>query len=332
MGTETKKTEQDLFEPKGIDGLKEILSKSNSMLITDLDDTVKEAKKHLWADGKERKLLPETVIAMLAIRNSDTKLGIATEQAFSQIEPFISEISQLATGSKDPYELFNGSIVGEGGSVVNSKERGQVVLAPKRAIEDKEKIVNWLWENVIPSKVDGWSILKGTNPEEATYVQLPPKEDICIATASLWEMGPHISEKPGYIGKYSLIETVIKKAIKDLGINSLTTFEAGNGTLRIVPKFVNKAHSLELLAAFGFLDLSRTVYACDGPNDIELAKKLRTKGGGVIAVANAVPKLHEISDFSATLPSGKGFAEAISLIFPNEYLEVQKELKKHRLA
>lgn len=332
MGKEAKTQDEANFGKKGIAGLSEILAKNDSMFITDLDDTVKEAKKHLWSDGKERKLFPETVIAMLAIHKSGTKLGIATEQAFSQIEPFISDISYLATGSKDPHKLFNGLIVGEGGSVVNSKERGQVILAPKRALEDRGKIVNWLWENVIPSDIEGWSVLKGTNPEEATYVQLPPKEDICIATASLWEMGPHISENPEYIPKYKKVEIIIQQALEDLGITSLTTFEAGNGTLRIVPTFVNKVHSLELLSAYGVLDLSKTVYTCDGPNDLGLAQKLKSKGGGVIAVSNAISELHEISDYSAMLPSGKGFAKAISLIFPNEYRQAQKELQNLRLT
>ena len=210
--------------------------------------------------------------------------------------------------------------------------RTELSGSKKRAIEDREKIVNWLWENVIPSKIEGWSILNGTNPDQATYVQLPPKEDVCIATASLWEMGPHISEKPEYIDRYKFIEATIRQALTSLGIKSLTTFEAGNGTLRIVPKYVNKAHSLELLSAYGVLELTNTVYSCDGPNDIKLAEKLKTKGGGVIAVANAVPKLHEISDYSATLPAGKGFAEAIFQIFPLEYLEAQKVLKKYKLV
>lgn len=327
MGTESKNAQENIYEKKGIVGLRKILSLKGSMFITDLDDTVKEAKKYPWSDGSSRKLLPETVIAMLAIHKSGIKLGIATERAFSQIEPFISDISYLCIGSKDPYKLFNGLIVGEGGSVVNSKEKGQVVLAPRSAIKDREKIVNWLWENVTPSDIEGWSILKGTNPNEATYVQLPSKEDVCVATASLWEMGPHIGEKPEYIAKYKKIEDTVRKALIDLRITSLTTFEAGNGTLRIVPAFVNKVHSIELLSVYGILDLSRIVYSCDGPNDVGLAQKLKSKGGGVIAVENAVPKLHEISDYSATLPAGKGFAEAISLIFPKEYLKAQRELK-----
>lgn len=320
--------EQDIFfEKEGIKILKKVLSFEDSMLITDLDDTVKEARKHTWSDGKERKLLPETVIAMLTLHYSGIRLGIVTEQAFAQIEPFISEISQLAIDLKDPYGLFNGLIVGEGGSVINSKERGQVVLAPKKAIEDKEKVLNWLWKNILPSKIEGWSILKGTDPEESTYVQLPPKEDICIATASIWEMGPHVSEKPEYIAKYALIENVIIKAIREMNIETLSTYEAGNGTLRIVPKFVNKGHSIELLSGYKILDLAKTVYSCDGPNDIKLSEKIKTKGGGVIAVSNAVLKLHEIADYSATLPAGKGFAEAISLIFPSEYSKAQMDLK-----
>jgi hydroxymethylpyrimidine pyrophosphatase-like HAD family hydrolase len=316
----------------GISVLSEILNHSDSCLLTDLDDTVKESQKYLWQDGKKRRVFPETVFALLAIRKSGTRLGIVTEQSFSEIQPFISDVSELATGSKDPYTLFNGLIVGEGGSVVNSKEKGQVILAPKRAIEDKEKIVGWLWKNVISSEIEGWSILRGTDPKEATYVQLPPKEDICVATAGLWEKGPHISEKPEYVVKYKMIEDAVQQGFRELQIESLTTYEAGNGTLRIVPKFINKAHSLELLSAFGMLDLGRTAYSCDGPNDVKLAEKIKSKKGGVIAVGNAVPKLHEIADYSTLLPSGKGFAEAISLIFPNEYLQAQIDLQHLKLA
>jgi|SRR3972149_7333237 len=322
----------EIREKKGFVGLREILVKKDSMLITDLDDTVKEPKKCLWSDGKERRLLPETLVAMLAIHNSGVRLGIATEQAFSQIEPFISDISQMATGSKDPYTLFNGLIVGEGGSVVNSKDKGQVVLAPKRAIEDKEKFVDWIWKNVSPSKMEGWSILKGTVPEVATYVQLPPKEDVCIATASLWEKGPHIGEHPEYIERYAKIANVIKTALKKLNIDSLTIFEAGNGTLRIVPKFINKAHSLELLATYGFLDLNKTVYACDGPNDVKLAEKIKSKDGGVIAVANAVPEIHLLADYSAKMPSGRGFAEAVSQIFPEVYEKAWQDFSRKGLS
>lgn len=312
--------------------VREVLSHQNSIWLTDLDDTIKESRKYLWSDGKERKLLPETVVALLAIHYSGVNLGIATEQAFTQIKPFISDISQLAIGSAEPYAIFDGLIVGEGGSVVNSKDKGEIVLAPQRAREDVPKIVGWLWNNTAPSNIEGWSVLRGTNPEESTYVQLPPKEDVCIATASLWEKGPHVSEDPKYISKYKKIEEVVLQALDDLGITSLTTFEAGNGTLRIVPKFVNKAHSLELLAAYGLLNLNYATYSCDGPNDLLLAKKIKSKGGVVVAVSNAIAELHSMANISATMPAGKGFSEIVSLVFPKEYLKAKSELNQLKIT
>ena len=309
--------------------LAEILKNPNSLWLTDLDDTIKESEKITWPDGIQRKFYPETVIAFMALKNLGLKIGIVTEQTYTQIEPFIADITSIATGSKNPRDIFNGIIIEEGGSVINTIERGQVVVAPKKAIEDKEKIVNWLWKNVSKTNNEGWAILNGSNPKESTYVQLPPKEDLCIATASLWEKGPHVSENPEYVQRYSKIESVVQNAIKTLNITTLTTYEAGNGTLRIVPKFVNKAHSAELISAVGILDLSKSVYSCDGPNDIRLTQKIISKGGGVVAVANAVSEIHRLATYSAKQKSGKGISEAVSLMFPNEYKSAEVQFHQH---
>ncbi|MDP3917839.1 MAG: HAD hydrolase family protein [Candidatus Woesebacteria bacterium] len=332
MGVETRIEEKSVSEQKGITALREILSKTDSVWITDLDDTIKESRRVLWADGKERKLHPETTIALLAINKAGIKLGIATEQTFAEILPFITDLSELTLNSKNPYALFNGLIVGEGGSVLKSAQKDLVVIAPKRVLEDKKKIDNGIKQILIPSKVEGRFYLKGTNPEEGTLVRPPPDENAYQASSSIWEDGPHQSEDPSYVKRYGKNQQVVEGLIAELGIESLRAFEAGNGTLRITGKFINKRHTLSLLAVYGYLDLSKTIYSCDGPNDLGLADKIKSKGGGVVAVSNAIAQLHGLSDYSATKVAGLGFAEAVSLIFPNEYIQAKKELQHLKLA
>ena len=316
MGIEAKTGD---LESLDIPTLREVLDKNDSMWITDLDDTIKESGEVTWQDGISRRVHPEAVIGVLALNKAGIRLGIATEQTFSEVGPFVTDIARLAVGSDKPLDVFNGLIIGEGGSVVYGKNGEQVVLAPKRAIEDKEKLHQWLLQNLVPTDLAGWFVLNGTTIQESTYVQLPPVEDIFAATISLWERGPSISVRPEFISKYKKIEDAVRGAMLALNISSLTTYEAGNGTLRIVPKFVNKAHSFELLSAIGALDLSSVVYSCDGPNDLKLAQKIVSMGGGVVAVANAAPELHNVATYSTTKTSGLGFAEAVSLVFPNEY-------------
>lgn len=303
---------RDMFSPEHHDGI---------MFLTDLDETVKESFKSVWPDGMQRRVLPETINAFRYIHQANIPLGIATEQAFTEIEPFLEDVTKLTLGAihTDPYELFNGIIIGEGGSVVrrpakNGRDAQLVVLAPEGALHDKEKILEWIKQNLLETNIEGWQILNGVDPETGTYVSLPDVEDQPIATLSLWERGPYITDDQSYIGKYQKIEDRVKQGLAELGITTLKTYEAGNGTLRIVPRTASKAHTMELLAAYGAVDRKKIMYACDGPNDIALARQLKRNGGSVIAVANAVPEIHELADFSATLPAGKGFAEAVATI------------------
>ena len=97
--------------------------------------------------------------------------------------------------------------------------------------------------------------------------------------------------------------------------------------MRIVPRGINKASAYTYLKGSNLVDPTKTVYVCDGPNDIEIGENIIADGGGVIAVANAVNKLRQIADYTSPLPSGKGFAEAISKIFPQAYQKTVLEMQ-----
>lgn len=358
--------EQEAFltQPRGIEFLQNIFVPhaperefTPTTMLVDLDDTTKEAKKYKWSDGVERKILPETVAAFRALHLAGIRLGIVTEQAFTEITPFLTDVTKLAltpeeigiTSEDDiPYLLFNGLMLGEGGNVARRPKREvtqdgvktilpaeEVVLAPSQSLEDRTTILKWLGKNVTavtPEEDaqlanDGWARLKDVDPNEGTYVKIPPDDDLGKATLSLWEKGPHISQKPEYEYRYGKIVTRVEKALQDLHITSLKVYEAGNGTVRIVPKNIDKARTMGLLAALGAIDRKKAAYACDGPNDEKLAEELKLAGGGIIAVGNAIPRLRKIADYAAEGHAGYGFAEAVAQIIPDQYQNALEELK-----
>lgn len=144
--------------------------------------------------------------------------------------------------------------------------------------------------------------------------------------------GGSISEDPSYISRYAILDSKIQQIMEqELGIDDLVAREAGNGTARILPKNIDKAKTMMLLAAKGAFDPARTGYFCDGPNDISFAEQLKAKGGFVITVGNGVSRLKEISDYTATQKAGKGFAEVIEKLFPNEFKRAIEDLKSRNL-
>lgn len=297
------------YFPSGEEHLKNIFSSQDSLLLVDLDDTVKESRSTKWEDGVERRFLPQTLQAFNAISERGTKIGVATEQSASEMLPFLAQIRAL---TKKPDEnLFNGFLVYEGGAVVQTPDGTERNLVSAKSRQDLALVENILQHRIgreIPDH-DGWTMLSGVSIE--IPVKLPEGNRQGKSTLSLWEKGPHIGASPEYYEKYEKINEYVQEVLHIIGAKYLRSFEAGNGTIRIVPKNVSKHHSIGLLHAFKAIDLSRTVFACDGPNDIALARKIKSRGGGIIAVGNAIPEIKAEADYVATADAGAGFSEAI---------------------
>lgn len=305
---------------------------------TDLDDTTKEAIKIAWSDGKKRRVYPETVAAFKALFDAGISVTPITEQAVSEILPWTTDVAQLALGRPDAQatDLFTGIIV-EGGCVAvrgrGHKKGETVVLAKPHEVQHSRAVLIWLREHINLAddpelRKEGWGVLDGVDPEKGTYVMLPPDDEQGMVSVSLWKKGPLISADPSYIPRYSAVDARIQQALQEeLGIHDLIAREAGNGTGRIMSRHIDKARTLMRLAGFGAFTPSRIGYFCDGPNDVDFAQELKAQDGYVIAVANAVPRLHEISDYSATLPAGRGFAEAVAQLFPDQYNSAMADLQ-----
>lgn len=322
MGNEiVRKTEVQLENP-GIAHLRSILlpdeSNRRRTALFDLDDTLKELRRTTWIDGVSRRVIPETVNALSTAHTAGVCLGLVTEQSFSEIEPFLTDIARLM--GKEQYELFNGVIVGEGGTVVLKRLSGGTPypcpVFTKQYSESRERLLTWLRGNLSQeADSEGWRALTGVNPENGTTMQLAPDDEQGEVTVTVWEKGPHIGIDPVFDKRYEENRKRIRLALKEQGIMGWNVFEAGNGTIRIVPEGRDKAHMLRMLSIIDGISLKDTVYFCDGPNDIALAEFIKSKGGGVVAVGNAVGRIHQLADYSAIQYSGLGVAEAIREIF-----------------
>lgn len=302
---------------RGLEHLREI-SRRNGLYLFDKDDTYIEQFKYRWPDGVERRILPEAVEAFRAIKQAGNTIGTATEQSRAELEQFLTDTASLVIGRPSPYEFMNGTIIFEGGNCVrygegHPREGETDVLASPEAIEERHRLLEWLYLN-IEEHSDGWGVLSGTDLTQSTLVKLPDEIRQGVATLSLWERGPHVTTDPAFVPRYDVIRERVMAAIQELGLRTLEAYEAGNGTLRIGTRGINKGTTLERLAALGLVAPADLIYFCDGPNDIGISRFIRRMNGGVVAVNNAVDEVKEQADYVCASPSGRGMAEAVSLI------------------
>lgn len=298
----------------GLEKIRSILSSREGSFVPtvlfDLDDTIKEKEAVTWGDGRMRRIYPETVAALSTLRDAGLQLGIATEQAVSEIVPFLTDIAELVGGTSW-HSVFNGVIVAEGGGVVIQRTpEGPVARSIHMTpyTEGRVKLMEWLKDHL---SLDEWKTLPNVDKELGTVVQMPPKIEQGEVTISIFERGEHIGINPEYISRYEVNRQRILLAMEELKISNLDVFEAGNGTIRIVPEGRSKASIVGKLSIVRGISLKDTVYFCDGPNDVTLAKLIKSKGGGVVAVGNAVKELHAIADYSAQGRAGLGVSETV---------------------
>jgi hydroxymethylpyrimidine pyrophosphatase-like HAD family hydrolase len=95
-------------------------------------------------------------------------------------------------------------------------------------------------------------------------------------------------------------------------LQELELVESGDGSLRVIEKGKSKASTLSLFHKEGLIDLSHTIYVCDGENDVPPAILVKEHGGAVVAVSNATPKLKEIADVVAGRDASRGVTEVFS--------------------
>ena len=253
------------------EGLTSRIQSAESFLF-DLDDSLVENQGQLDPDLAEQ------------LRASGKACGVATSRAEN-------EMLEILSGSPFSREdVFAAPIVLEDGGVVlmpgASEARlmveQQVAHAPSRLLVH---IGTHLKD--IPGEAN-WKQLADL---DAPWVEIPTKYDY-RTSATLWEKGP--AGSPDFVH----VQRWCEAAARELGVDQLIDItEVGNGTLRFTPRGITKGVTLGQLHGEGAIDLSKTVFFCDGANDIAAARAILGHGGTVVCVHQHCSELMDLATF-----------------------------------
>lgn len=276
-------------ETKGVLKVKETL-KDGGWIFFDVDGTL-----------EDKNGVPEELIQTLQKTASNgIEIGICTGRAPGDLAKLLDAIDPY-----DPPKIFTGWKLLEDSHVIvepgKTIDQAITITSPETQAElaalEQRFLENWYASEVLGK---GWGFLKDVS---VPPVKLSPHPH--LGTLSIWEKGPY--ESP----EYANVMAWTQQAVDDLGLQTLELLEAGDGSLRVFQKGINKGTGLQNLADKGLIDLSKTVYFGDANNDLSAAGVVLDGGGAVVAVANATKGFKSIATHTTFQKAGAGVVEVI---------------------
>jgi hydroxymethylpyrimidine pyrophosphatase-like HAD family hydrolase len=215
--------------------------------------------------------------------------GVATARTLTELE------ESLPPG-KRIFDIFKGDLLLEdGGVVVPRGQSGKENITLNALVSQVELGAISTFREVLKgafvdlNREDGFGNFRGL-PQP--LVKFPPFNDF-LTSITVWEKGP-VGDS-----SFALAYQWVAERLKESNLDSvLALTEVGDGTLRITKPNANKGWGLQQLAERRGLDLSKVAYFGDGANDIPAALTVREKGGLVIAVGRATPRLVALADYT----------------------------------
>lgn len=290
--------------------LREKLSIPGCHVFFDIDGTIKGAYTSDAPAGFDPNL-PHLLEKLNKV--SGVSVGACTSQSPKEVHSYLLKMDSVIDG-----QLMGGLSILEDGHIL--------VMGGMHMLTDYKELVSpeakaqitalkvalreiWLQAKEPDLEKDGW----GFFPNVLTPVSLPEGKYQGAVTMSVWEKGPDIHD-PSYHNEYEQVASFVSQLGQELGTDLIEFKEAGNGTLRIVEKGRSKESALASLATDGIIDFKNTIYIGDGLNDVAPATLVANAGGGVIAVANAIPDLKKKATYICKKVASHGVVEALSLI------------------
>lgn len=311
-----------LFSPDG-------LSRAGATWYSDLDDTlINGCEKRDFPPYGSFRVELNTIEALDRLKQAGVGLSVATNQSWQKAWPLLTAMANAARNDLsrevDLTSLFSGPLIFEGGGLVlYPGSQIPVITARPEVLTGLTRMREWIESNTIAvddPDLEGWRILSGVDPDEGTYVMHNPGGDNGIATAILGLRGPHLSADPTYADRYEIVRQRLLREMEELGIEGISATEAGNGAIILAQEGLTKGSMLNILAEEGHIDLSRVVFSGDGLNDMHAAQIVGKSGGGVVIPANAVDELRSMAHYVASQYCGRGLAEAIHAIVPQQQI------------
>ena len=295
---------------KEIEFLKEIIFSGGCHVFFDIDGTLKGLYTTDAPAGFDPKLpgLLEKLNKIAGI-----SVGACTSQSAKELYAYLLKMDSVIDG-----KLMNGISILEDGHILvpagsHLLTEAQELISPfaKLQILELKTTLEGYWKSSSEPilSVDGW----GFFPSVETPVAIPTGKYQGAVTLSIWEKGVDVHD-PSYNGEYEPVFNFVDKTIAKLGASLIQPSEAGNGTLRILEKGRSKETGLVKLAKEGLIDLKKTIYVGDGLNDVAPATLVAKAGGGVIAVANAIPDLKKVATHTCGKSASHGVVEILTKV------------------
>lgn len=269
----------------------------------DVDGTLKETDKRKYPN-RFNPALPGLLYRLQQLGS----VGINTDQPGAELHKFKQRLdAQLPTFESSltgPYLLEGGHVlVPKYGSLLTDNQ----ILIDQESINEISEIYKLLVAVLVIEQK--WISVGGL----PTDIMLPPHDEQGHAAKIIFEKGPAIDD-PRYNGEYAEIEKWITNKAQDAGYLLLTDLlEAGNGTIRIIKKGVNKGTGFTFLESTG-IDLSRVIYSGDQKNELPAVKEIKDSGGIVVLPSNHYADLKQYADYISDLPASDGIVQMFSTI------------------
>jgi hydroxymethylpyrimidine pyrophosphatase-like HAD family hydrolase len=277
--------------------LKQIIVKQINTIFFDIDGT-------LQGTDLSSVDLPTT---LEALAESGFSLGLCTARTVTETLVFLHSLFHEKSRSS---RLFRAGLVCEDGHVLADAEEANAgiyrIVTSAAALADMKRfkeafLAEWHLSDDSELATARWGFLNGVldPPVQLAFPPYDPKGSITI-----WEKGPAITT-PAYQGQYVNAMNWVKETLTGLHLKHLYAIEAGNGTIRILQKGIDKQNGLK----YWHSDLSSVAFVGDGPNDVALACAVKDAGGLVVAVENAVEELKSLADWTTNYPEALGVVE-----------------------
>jgi hydroxymethylpyrimidine pyrophosphatase-like HAD family hydrolase len=198
----------------------------------------------------------------------------------------------------------------------------KIILVTGRELDDLLRVFPQieLFDRVVAE--NGALIYTPATREEHSLGELPPEE--FIAELHAQGVAP-LSIGRVIVATWHPNETIVLKAIRDLGLEHQVIFN--KGAVMVLPPGINKAAGLS--AALGQLGLSphNVVGVGDAENDHAFMSICECS----VAVANALPMVKQRADFVTRGDHGAGVSELIEMIIADDLRELQPRIGDHQI-
>lgn len=305
---------------KGVQHCREVLfapdGTSRGDIITDLDGTLLcNGNQHDFGTFGTWEIPLETIQVMRTAYEKGVGLSAITGKTWEKATPLFQAITTIAF-DRNPHtqSIFTRPCMLEEGGVIWDPTNGEII----ERISDEDGTALVLLEQKIRDNLHSNNGRVAHFNGQKTVATIAERGRTSVI---VWDYGvnPNQTSQEEYelllVQYQQLLEQVVRE--NELNNTSLTVYDiGGDGTFSFHPNTSSKAQIARFLAeTANIAPLDRTVFLCNGVNDVELAYQVRAAGGGIICPDDAHPEIVNLAHVIGSGGAGYGISDALNAVF-----------------